>query len=140
MASHRNPPKPPHYHNPLPGQCRWCGQLIIKDDGTLNKRANWHKPCVNEYKLIAWPAVTRRAVFRRDKGVCASCGHQCAKKHKDVWHLDHIKPLIESQGNLEAWKLTNLQTLCQKCHHKKTGEEATARAITRRQSSDNSGK
>ena len=133
MSSHREPPKPPHYHNPLPGQCRWCGQLIFKADGqTLNKRANWHPACVKEYKLVAWPAVTRRAVFKRDKGVCIKCGHQCAKAGKDVWHLDHIKPLIEAAGDIKYWTLANLQTLCQPCHHAKTGSEATARAEARR--------
>jgi hypothetical protein len=133
MSSHREPPKPPHYHNPLPGQCRWCGQLIFKTDGiTLNKRANWHPSCVKEYKLLHWPAVTRKAVYRRDKGICKECGHQCSRKGKDVWHLDHKKPLIESNGDLEYWKLPNLQTLCQPCHYKKTGAEATARAEARR--------
>lgn len=46
--------------------------------------------------------------------------------------MDHIKPLIESNGNLEYWKMGNLQTLCKSCHHKKTGEEATQRAEERK--------
>ena len=134
MVQHRVPPKPPHYHNPLPGQCRWCGQLIFKKDGTtLNKRANWHPACVKDYKLVAWPNVTRRAVYKRDNGVCKVCGHQCARKGADVWHLDHVKPLIEANGNIDYWKPGNLQTLCQTCHHAKTGTEATARAEARKQ-------
>lgn len=137
MADHRTPPKPPHYHNPRPGQCRWCGLDILKPDGvTLNTRANWHPKCVKDYKLVAWPAVTRREVWKRDKGKCVQCGHQCARKGADVWHLDHVKPLIEAQGDLSYWKLANLQTLCQPCHHKKTGAEATARAESRRSKKD----
>jgi 5-methylcytosine-specific restriction endonuclease McrA len=46
--------------------------------------------------------------------------------------MDHIRPLIESLGNIEFWRLSNLQTLCVKCHHAKTGREATARAESRR--------
>jgi 5-methylcytosine-specific restriction endonuclease McrA len=46
--------------------------------------------------------------------------------------MDHIKPLIEAQGNLDYWRLTNLQTLCHDCHKKKTGAEATARAVARK--------
>lgn len=133
MADHRKPPKPDHYHTATPGQCRWCGKSVIKADGkTINKRANWHKDCVNEYKLIHWPRDTRKAVYKRDKGVCAKCGHKCARKHSDVWHLDHIKPLVEANGNLDYWRLPNLQTLCQPCHKAKTGAEATARAEARR--------
>lgn len=133
MAEHRNPPKPPFYTTAQPGQCRWCGQQILKADGSVNKRANWHPKCVAEYKLIHWPGETRKAVYKRDKGICAKCGHKCARKYSDVWHLDHVKPLIEAQGDLDFWRLPNLQTLCQKCHHAKTGAEATARAEARRQ-------
>ena len=107
--------------------------MIFKKDGvTPNKRANWHPACVKEYKLIAWPNATRREVWKRDKGVCRTCGHQCARKGTDVWHLDHIKPLIEANGDLNFWKMGNLQTLCSSCHHSKTGREATARAAARR--------
>ena len=46
--------------------------------------------------------------------------------------MDHIKPLIEAQGNLDYWRLGNLQTLCTDCHVKKTSAEATARAEARK--------
>lgn len=130
---HRIPPKPTSYDSAPKGTCRWCNTPILGKTGKPNVRASWHPKCVNEYKLIHWPGVTRRAVFKRDRGVCASCGHQCARKGKDVWHMDHIKPLIESLGDLKFWKLPNLQTLCQRCHFAKTGREATARAEARRQ-------
>lgn len=130
---HRNPPKPAHYDTAPKGTCRWCGLPILNKKGELSTRAHWHPKCVNDYKLIHWPAVTRKAVFRRDRGLCKSCGHQCSKSGKDVWHMDHITPLIESQGDLKFWKLPNLQTLCQRCHTAKTSREATARAESRRQ-------
>lgn len=47
--------------------------------------------------------------------------------------MDHIKPLIEANGDINYWKMGNLQTLCKACHHKKTGEEATHRAEERKQ-------
>lgn len=47
--------------------------------------------------------------------------------------MDHIKPLIEANGNLDYWKMNNLQTLCRSCHTKKTSEEATKRAEKRRE-------
>ena len=45
------------------------------------------------------------------------------------WQADHIKPLVEQKGVLEEdldwsyYKLENLQTLCKKCHRKKTNSE-----------------
>ena len=45
------------------------------------------------------------------------------------WQADHIKPLVEQKGVKEEdldwsyYKLDNLQTLCKKCHRKKTNEE-----------------
>lgn len=130
---HRKPPKPKSYDTAPKGTCRWCNKKIIGKNGKQSLRASWHPKCVTEYKLIHWPGVTRRAVFKRDRGICATCGHQCGRKGKDVWHMDHIKPLIESEGDLSYWKLGNLQTLCQRCHFAKTGREATARAEARRQ-------
>ena len=83
---------------------------------------------MEEYKLIYWPRETRKAVWDRDRGSCAGCGTKCGKRG---WDMDHVKPLIEAQGNIEYWKLPNLQTLCWACHKKKTGSEAKARAEAR---------
>lgn len=128
---HRTPPKPLSYDTAPKGTCRWCGRAIFDKKNQPRLRAHWHPECVDAYKLIFWPGVTRKAVWKRDKGVCNSCGHQCARKYNDVWHMDHIKPLIESLGDISFWKLPNLQTLCQPCHHAKTGAEATQRAAAR---------
>lgn len=127
---HRLPPKSPYYHNPKKGQCRHCGKDVLKPNGELNKRANWHKKCVQEYKLIHWPQVTRKAVFKRDKGKCADCG--VIAKRGQRWDMDHIKPLVESKGDLSYWQLPNLQTLCPPCHIKKTSAEASKRALARK--------
>lgn len=54
----------------------------------------------------------RRHVFKRDQGKCAECGVVT-----DDWQADHIKPLCESDGEFEYFRLSNLQTLCL-VHHK----------------------
>lgn len=128
---HRTPPKPKSYDTASKGTCRWCGNPILKKDGSVNTRAAWHPKCVQEYKLIFWPAVTRRAVWARDKGKCRSCG-VVSPKRGGHWHMDHIKPLIESHGDISFWKMPNLQTLCKSCHTKKTSQEATDRALKKK--------
>lgn len=128
---HRKPPKPIHYNNAQPGFCRFCGDPILRENGTLNRRANWHKPCVKLYRVIYWPQETRKAVLRRDSGICAGCGLVCDDLH-EPWQVDHVRPLIESNGDIEFWKLPNLQTLCLDCHSQKTASEATNRAAARR--------
>lgn len=129
MSAHRKPPKPEHYDIIVKGQCRYCGKPILRDDGTINRRSTWHPLCVKEYKLIYFPKETRKAVWKRDRGVCAGCGTKC---HIRNWDLDHRQPLIEALGRIEFWRLDNLQTLCKQCHVAKTGTEATARAAARR--------
>ena len=125
--NHRTPPKPVHWDTG-PGFCRYCGQPVIDKKGNINLRARWHKtPCLAEFKLIYWPATTRKAVWKRDKGMCAGCG-----KISSRWHMDHVQPLIEAKGNIDFWRLTNLQTLCEDCHHVKTANEATTRALVRK--------
>jgi hypothetical protein len=111
---------------------------VLNDDGTVNTRTYWHPICVVDYKMIYWPGVTRQAVFMRDGGKCATCGHRCSTRGTDVWHLDHIHPLVENRGvgDIEFWKMGNLQTLCQTCHKAKTSREATERAAARKAAKD----
>lgn len=130
MANHRKPPKPKHYDKIQNGYCRVCGEEILRDDGKLNKRSTWHPACFKAYQLIHWPAETRKAVWKRDRGQCAGCGTKC---HIRNWDLDHRRPLIEAKGRIEFWEMDNLQTLCQECHKAKTSTEATQRAAQRRE-------
>lgn len=60
------------------GRCRWCAEKIVygeghKRAGQIITRRTWHEPCVRIYKIAAWGEATRRAVYQRDKGVCAEC-------------------------------------------------------------------
>lgn len=56
------------------GWCRWCGEEILNDDGSPNRRRAWHPACVDAYQIAAWPTATRSALLERDDGVCAACG------------------------------------------------------------------
>ena len=54
----------------------------------------------------------RKALYLIDKGICRNCG-----KYDKNWEADHIKPVEYGGG---ACGLDNYQTLCKKCHKKKT--------------------
>lgn len=136
MAYHRVPPKPSYFDTVPEGTCRWCNIVIgLTPKGKVSK-SRWHKLCLADYKLLFWPSATRRAVWKRDNGKCASCGTMCTKSGLTKWHMDHITPLIEANGNLDFWRMANLQTLCVQCHNIKTSKEATARAVKRKMLKD----
>jgi 5-methylcytosine-specific restriction endonuclease McrA len=69
------------HRSPLPGDearkrgekvCRWCAKPLP------GRRTSWCSvPCVTEYLIRSSGASLRRAVHRRDKGVCAECGFDC---------------------------------------------------------------
>ena len=129
MTNHRKPPKPPFYYSGGNGVCRQCGYTILRPDGRQNFRANWHPACVKEYRLIHFPADTRKAVWKRDQGVCGYCGVQCSRT---AWDVEHVKPLYEANGDLDYWKMSNTVTACLPCHKKKSAKEAAERAAKRR--------
>lgn len=57
------------------GVCRGCG------GGVPKKRKNWCSDACVTSALVRKgdPAIVRREVFRRDVGVCAQCGLDCAQ-------------------------------------------------------------
>lgn len=68
--------KPPPFHNQ--GRCRWC------DAEVTGRRKSWcSQKCVNEY-LATDPGRIRKAVFHRDRGVCAHCGRACAALQQKI--------------------------------------------------------
>ncbi len=143
--SHREPPSSVHW-NIEKGRCRWCGEAVLNSKQQPTAR-RWHEACVAAFKLIHWPAETRLAVFRRDNGICAGCGADCKEPLFDEaglqrlrysadviwrrkcaasgnrWQHDHIRPLIEANGDPSYWQLDNIQTLCRACHGRKSGAE-----------------
>ena len=44
----RKPPKPDSYWTKTKGKCRWCGEMILNKDKTINERRSWHPDCATE--------------------------------------------------------------------------------------------
>jgi len=116
------------------GVCRWCGVEVPVGRFTFCGDA-----CVHEWKLRTDPRYLRDQVFARDRGVCAICGINTVVlrgdkrkldfaarrrfekdwgRRKHLWDADHIVPVAEGGGECD---LSNMRTLCLKCH-----KEATA--------------
>lgn len=83
--------------------------------------------CVHEWCLRNGPQYARQAVFDRDRGVCALCGAQHARKGQ--WHADHIIPIAENGGECG---LENLRTLCADPCHKKVTADLRKRLVENR--------
>mgnify|MGYP005680531865 FL=1 len=123
--------------------CRWCGNTILNEDGTINGRKSWHEDCATQYMIIYHSREQRAQVFRRDDGVCNHCGTSGGR-----WDVDHINPLVEQRGvspdNIDwtYYSMKNLQTLCKKCHKVKTKSETHLRSNVKdkRQKSRGTGK
>ena len=122
-------PKGPHGRN----LCRWCSQETPKGRFTFCSDR-----CVHEWKLRTDSGYLREKVFERDRGVCAACGVDTEMLRRDkrkldyaarrrfekdwggrpnLWDADHILPVCEGGG--ECY-LTNIRTLCLKCHRRGT--------------------
>jgi 5-methylcytosine-specific restriction enzyme A len=113
--------------------CRWCDIEVPK--GRLTFCSDW---CVEEWRLRSDPGYLREKVLERDRGICSACGLDClaawlhlkrlrgaarlkaltqwgltVRSRKSLWDADHILPVVEGGGECD---LTNLRTLCLKCH------------------------
>lgn len=131
-------------HQPK-GQCRWCDEPILKPNGEVNTARGWHPECVTTYRIAAFSNDQRAAVWKRDHGVCARCGTDTVKEIKSpwsnrafvpadtpyhlvgpmghLWQADHVRPLLDAKGDMAFYLLSNLQTLCTKCHVAKGVED-----------------
>jgi HNH endonuclease len=110
------------------GICRWCGEKIFTKTKKLDSRRKFHAECLSDYKIMAVSVHRRKAVFERDKGICAKCGKDCSADWLS-WEADHIIPLYSIPRPLKKedrkfWELGNLQTLCAApCHIEKTAQD-----------------
>lgn len=144
MSSHRKAPLPESMKRGRTGWCGWCDKANESTNGKPTRRS-WHPACVKAFKLIHWPAETRAAVWIRDRGICQRCKRDiAAEAHAKfprgtveslramlpswapAWQHDHIRPLIEANGDITFWHLDNIQVLCHPCHVAK-GREDNAR-------------
>ena len=135
FAGPRELPKGPNGRN----LCRWCNLEVPK--GRITFCSEW---CVNEWRLRTDPGYVRAQVFERDRGVCAQCGVDTVAEWKrlrrlhgrtrrlalaewglrsmsrsSLWDADHIVPVVEGGGECD---LSNLRTLCLRCHRRVTAE------------------
>ncbi|MBV9301698.1 MAG: HNH endonuclease [Acidobacteriaceae bacterium] len=124
--------------------CRWCSLEVPR--GRFTFCSEW---CVEEWKLRSNPNYLREKVFQRDRGICSICGLNCIAElrrikrlrgaarfrastdwglrgRKTLWDADHIIPVIEGGGECD---LSNLRTLCLKCHRAQTLELRNRRAL-----------
>lgn len=131
--------------------CRRCASEVPH-----GRRSFCSLECVHEWRLRTDPGYLRDQVFARDRGYCALCHMDTVrvyqwlrrlkgaartkavrewsimKLHRDsLWDADHIVPVAEGGGECD---LTNMRTLCLKCHRKAT-LELRARLMAKQQSS-----
>jgi 5-methylcytosine-specific restriction endonuclease McrA len=118
--SHRKPPRPPFWNTAVGGECRFCGEKVLKEDGTPNRRLRWHRACSRVWRFANDRFYARQVIRSRDKGRCNVCDKQCTEEE---WEADHIVPLVLAGGDLLYFLPGNVQTLCRPCHRAKSATE-----------------
>ena len=124
--------------------CRWCSLEVPA--GRLTFCSDF---CVEEWRLRSNPGHLRERVFERDHGVCADCGIDCIAEYhhlkrlrgaarakaaaawglrgrKSLWDADHTIPVVEGGGECD---LSNMRTLCLRCHRARTTKLRERRAL-----------
>lgn len=117
--------------------CRWCAIEVPN-----GRRTFCSDDCVHEWRLRSNPGYLREQVLRRDRGICKSCridtlaAQGILKRSRgesrkrllnfwdlkrytsrSLWEADHIVPVVEGGGEGD---LSNLRTLCLRCHRMAT--------------------
>lgn len=139
-------------------RCRYCGREVGLGGGPwCSERCR--KEALHRFSLANDPAYQRRAVWDRDRGVCAACGrdtlalwHRLREgptseqarlanrllqegydRHRlerlVLWEMDHVRPVAEGGGGTG---LENLQTLCVPCHKRKSAADVRRRRAEQR--------
>lgn len=119
-------------------KCKWCREALPR-----GRKSFCSDACVHEWLLRTSHEYLRSEVFKRDRGVCATCRLDAhglrvrllqlpaesreaellaldlkpRKLDRTLWEADHILAVAEGGG---CSGLTNIQTLCVWCHKTKT--------------------
>ncbi len=81
---------------------------------TLPNVARYHL-AVERFDRHWWPKINRGLQNRQARSAAAGwLAHD--RREGAWWQADHIRPLIESEGDISSYLLANLQTLCHLCH------------------------
>lgn len=118
--------------------CRRCNQEVPK-----GRRSFCSETCVVEWKVRSDPGYVRKALAKRDKGICAICEADCRELARELaalqdygvegaavvwevraalgipwsrdtfWDADHTIPVVEGGGECG---LDGYRTLCLVCH------------------------
>jgi 5-methylcytosine-specific restriction endonuclease McrA len=137
--------------------CHWCSKELDPPMKTFCG----DPICMHEYKIRSNSSYAREQVFKRDKGVCASCGldteklrevltavrleseeiyldlvRQYRRKYKFGFHLDkhwyEMDHILPVAEGGGSCGLNNLQTLCLVCHRSKTREQRRRKRCRRK--------
>lgn len=117
--------------------CRWCSLEVSPP-----RRTFCSPYCVDEWRLRTDPGFLRERVLARDHGICAICGTDTLAawlwikrsrgsvraralqtwgltrmSRSSLWDADHVVPVVEGGGECD---LSNIRTLCLKCHRQVT--------------------
>lgn len=92
-----------------------CGQQLTGRKTRWASQEHIRIPLINFLIVKGDTAVIRRELYKRDFGMCRSCGLVDPN-----WEADHILPVFKGGG---ACGLDNFQTLCVKCHKIKTNSD-----------------
>lgn len=65
------------------GLCRYCGLDVKRFDS--RKRTFCSDACVHEWKIRSDIGYARNQIFKRDRGICACCGLDTERLHKEYY-------------------------------------------------------
>jgi 5-methylcytosine-specific restriction endonuclease McrA len=109
------------------GMASWCASHVPTTTSRHARRTEmaWKRQPTASARVTTgskWKRVRTR-VLKDDNHICQRCG-------EDATHVDHTQPLAEHG---DPYDTDNLQSLCVRCHGRKTAREgAAASAAARR--------
>lgn len=123
-------------YNPL---CHWCQTPVTGPHAAQNRRhAIWHKGCLDAYD--ASRGRTRSTAKKKLGQPLIPPAHcaGCSEPYHPSFHVDHRLALsVAAAASCErcliaAYRIDNLQWLCQNCHRCKTPRDRAYRALCKR--------